>query len=351
MGVGRSMGDRPAEKEDGMVTSRDVARLAGVSQATVSRVMSSATNIAPDTRLKVQAAMDALGYVPHAGAQAMKTRRARVIGVVVKDITNPFYPEVIDELTRELDRAGYRVVLWNAGGGSHHDALTAIRERAVDGVIFTTATGETVELQVALEQKSPIVLINRVVEGFDADQVASDNVTGGALVADYLCAHGRTQVAFISGLPDASTSRDRSRGFLDRMQELGHPVPEELRFQADFSHDLAQHVTGKLLDRADRPGAIFCANDYMAFGALDALRRRGLSAPGDCWVIGYDDVDMASWPSFDLTTVRQPSREMARAGARMLLDRLAAPDLPPQHRSFPCKLIVRGSTDVPAEAP
>lgn len=334
-----------------MVTSRDVARLAGVSQATVSRVMSSSTNIAPETRLKVQAAMDVLGYVPHAGAQAMKTRRTRTVGVVVKDIVNPFYPEVLDELTRELDQAGYRVVLWNAGGGSHHDALTAIRERAVDGVIFMTATEETVELQVALEQRSPIVLINRIVEGFGADQVASDNVAGGAAVADYLDSHGRTRAAYIGGLGEASTSRDRGYGFLRRMQALGHPVPEDLRFDAGFSHDMSQQVTSRLLSRADPPEAIFCANDYMAFGALDALRARGLSAPQDCWVIGYDDVDMASWPSFDLTTVRQPSREMARAGAKMLLDRLGAPDLPPQHRSFPCKLIVRGSTDMPAEGP
>ena len=331
-----------------MVTSRDVARLAGVSQATVSRVLSSATNIAPETRLKVQAAMEALGYVPHAGAQAMKTRRAHTVGVVVKDVTNPFYPEVLDELTRELDGAGYRVVLWNAGGGSHHDALSAIRERAVDGVIFTTATGETVELQVAVEKQSPIVLINRVVEGLDADQVVSDNVAGGAAVADYLHQNGRTRAAYIGGLSGASTSRDRARGFLERMQHLGHPVPEDLRFHADFSHDASQHVTSRLLGRADPPEAVFCANDYMAFGALDALRSRGLSAPGDCWVIGYDDVDMASWPSFDLTTVRQPSREMARAGARMLLERLADPARPAQQRSFPCKLIVRGSTGAAA---
>lgn len=333
-----------------MVTSRDVARLAGVSQATVSRVMSSTGNTAPETREKVVAAMGALGYVPHAGAQAMKTRRARTIGVVVKDLTNPFYPEVLDELTRRLDRAGYRVALWNAGGSSHRDALHAIRERAVDGVIFTTATGDTVELQVALEQQSPIVLINRVVEGSHADQVASDNVAGGAMVADYLSANGRTHVAFIDGTPDASTSQDRSRGFLNRMQQLGRPVPEALRLQADFSHDLAQHATSQLLDQSERPEAIFCANDYMAIGALDALRRRGLSAPQDCWVIGYDDVDMASWPSFDLTTVRQPSREMARTGAQMLLDRLAAPGLPAQHRQFPCELIVRGSTGPPAES-
>lgn len=327
-----------------MVTSRDVARLAGVSQATVSRVLSAAPNTTPETRAKVHAAMEQLGYVPHAGAQAMKTRRTKTLGVVVDDIINPFYPEVLDELTHELDRAGYRVVLWNVGGGSHHDALTAIREHAVDGVIFTTATGESVELQVALEKHSPLVLINRVVEGLDCDQVTSDNVSGGAAVADHLVRHGRTRAAFIGGTWGASTSRDRERGFLDRMRELGHPVPAELRFRADFSHELSAGVTARLLEQEQPPEAVFCANDYMAFGALDALRSAGLSAPEDCWVIGYDDVDMASWPSFDLTTVRQPSREMARVGAKMLLDRIAAPGMPPQRRTFPCRLVVRGST-------
>jgi LacI family transcriptional regulator len=327
-----------------MVTSRDVAQLAGVSQATVSRVMSSPAKLSPATREKVRAAMDALGYVPHAGAQAMKTRRTKTIGVVVADLTNPFYPEILDELTRELDSAGYRVVLWNAGGGSHRDALSAIREHSVDGVIFTTATADSVELQTAIEQESPIVLINRIVEGLDCDQVVSSNVAGGAVVADYLVSHQKTGVAFIGGKDNASTSRDRGAGFLNRMAALGHPVPETMRFRGEFSRDTTYQLVTDLLSHPGRPKAIFCANDYMAFAALDAARRNGLSVPNDCWVIGYDDVDMAAWDSFSLTTVRQPSREMARAGASMLLERIRSPGSPTRRVEFPCELIVRKST-------
>ena len=326
-----------------MVTSRDVARLAGVSQATVSRVMSSPAKLSPATAAKVHAAMEELGYVPHAGAQAMKTRRTRTIGVVVADLTNPFYSEILDELTKELDAAGYRVVLWNAGGGSHQNALTAIREHAVDGVIFTTATEESVELQAAVEKGSPLVLINRVVDRFECDQVTSSNRAGGALVADYLLANNKTRVAFIGGAQNASTSRDRAAGFLERMREASHPVPEELRLHGTFSHDVSAGFMERLLSLPERPQAVFCANDYMAFGALDALRRHGLSAPEDCWIIGYDDVEMAAWDSFSLTTIRQPSREMAREGARLLLDRIESPGQPPQRREFPCELIVRGS--------
>lgn len=326
-----------------MVTSRDVARLAGVSQATVSRVLSSSSKLSPDTAAKVRAAVETLGYVPHAGAQAMKTRRTRTIGVVVDDLINPFYPEILDELTRKLDAAGYRVVIWNAGGDSHVDALAAIRERAVDGVVFTTATEESLELQAAVEQNSPIVLINRIVEGLNCDQVASENAAGGAAVADYLLAHGRTGVALISGTETASTSRDRCAGFLNRMNDHGHPVPAHLQLRGDFSHDRAAQIVDALLQQNPRPTAVFCVNDYMAFGALDALRKNRLSAPDDCWVIGYDDVEMASWESFGLTTVRQPSREMARVGAQLLLDRLQTPDLPVQKVQFPGRLVHRRS--------
>ncbi|MHA7223940.1 LacI family DNA-binding transcriptional regulator [Arthrobacter sp. RHLT1-20] len=327
-----------------MVTSRDVAELAGVSQATVSRVMSSSTKLAPATKARVLAAMKTLGYVPHAGAQAMRTRRTNTIGVVVADLANPFYAEVLDELTRELDLAGFRVVIWNAGGGSHDDALKAIGEHAVDGVIFTTATEDSLELQAAVEKNSPIVLINRVVEGLECDQVTSTNTAGGSAVADYLLANGKTRVAFIGGTENASTSRDRGRGFLGRMAEQGHAVPEHLRFHGGFSHDMSAQIMTGLLNRADRPQAVFCANDHMAFGALDALRANRVLTQ-DCWIIGYDDVEMAAWDSFSLTTVRQPSREMARAGARLLMERIHSPELPPHRVNFNCDLIVRGSTE------
>lgn len=327
-----------------MVTSKDVARLAGVSQATVSRAMTPNSGVAASTRARVLSAIEALNYVPHAGATAMKTRSSNVIGVVVADLTNPFYPELLDELTRTIARDGYRVVVWNATDSSHGDALKAIREHAIDGVVFTTATRESVELKAAVERESPIVLINRSVDGIECDQVVSNNRVGGAMVAEYLVESGRTHAAFIGGDPSARTSLDRGEGFVSRMSALGHPVPDELRFNANFTHDGSFEVTAALLDSPAPPRALFCANDYMAFGAMDAIRARGLSVPHDCWVIGYDDVDMAAWPSFDLTTVRQPSRQMAAAGAALLIKRIKAPDRPAEHIEYPCELIIRGST-------
>lgn len=330
-----------------MVTSRDVARLAGVSQATVSRALAHSPKVTAETLARVQAAMDSLNYVPHAGAQAMKTRHTNVIGVVVAELTNPFYPEVLDELTKELDAAGYRVVIWNAGGGRHHDALKAIRERAVDGVIFTTATEDSAALHAALDMGSPMVFINRVVPDLDCDQVTSDNVSGGAAVADYLIDSGRTRAAFIGGPKNTSTSQDRRRGFLDRMAERGCPLANDRLFQGDFSHDQSFQIMNDLISSQVAVDAVFCANDFMAFGALDAVHSRGLSVADDVWVIGYDDVEISAWASLNLTTVRQPSREMARAGARMLLQRLASPQIATQHVVFPSELVIRASARAP----
>lgn len=274
----------------------------------------------------------------------MKTQRTNTIGMVVSDLSNPFYFQVLDVFTQEVARAGFRVVIWNTARGSQDDALKAIRERAVDGVAFTTATRETAELKAAVERNSPIVLINRSVEGIDCDQVTGSNRTGGALVADYFVAHGKTHVALISGLVSTSTAQERSEGFLLRMEKLGHPVPSSLQLNAHYSHDKCVTVTQALLDMPLPPEAIFCANDFMAFGALDALRANGLSAPVDCWIVGYDDVAPAAWSSLDLTTVHQPTAKMARHGARLLLSRIADPDRVVEHRVFPCRLVVRGST-------
>ncbi len=326
-----------------MATSRDVARLAGVSQATVSRAMSPSSNVAPATRAKVRAAMAELGYVPHAGAQAMKTRRTNAIGVVVADLSNPFYTEMLDGLTQALDGSGQRVVIWNTANSNHTDALSAISESAIDGVIFTTATASSVELAAAVDRGSPIVLINREVDGVDCDKVVCDNLAGAVAVADLLVGHGRTDAAFIGGASDATTARDRARGFLSRMSDLGFPVPEHLTFDGRFSHDVAAQITRKLLVRATRPTAIFCANDYMALGALDTMRDLGIRTE-ECWVVGYDDVDMASWASFNLTTVRQPIRDMTAAGVAMLLERVEEPTLAPRRLSYPSALLVRGST-------
>jgi LacI family transcriptional regulator len=325
-----------------MVTSRDVAAAAGVSQATVSRVLADAATVSETTRARVLAAVEQVGYVPNLTARTMKTGRTGTVGVVVADLTNPFYPQLLEALGRALDAAGRRLSVWVADGPKNSAALQAIRERSVDGVVFTTVVEESAELRSALDRQSPLVLVNRLLPEVACDQVGSDNVAGGALVAQYLLAHGRRRIAFLGGEPSVSTTRDRLTGFRDHLAAAGAPL-------AAAAHGTYTYASGRagalqLLTDAAPPDALFCSNDLLAFGALDAARERGLRVPEDLWVVGYDDVEQAGWGSMSLTTVRQDVDRLAATAAELLLARMDSPGAPPRHVTLEPELRVRGST-------
>ncbi|MBO3676354.1 LacI family DNA-binding transcriptional regulator [Streptomyces sp. NEAU-YJ-81] len=327
-----------------MVTSQDVARLAGVSQATVSRVLQGSARVSPETRERVQTAMKQAGYHPNAAARAMRTRRAGTIGVVVADITNPFYPQLLEAVSDELGRAGQRMTLWNATGPSEASALEAIREGAVDGLLFTTVTQMSKPLEEALQRNEPVVLLHRGLDDIGCDQVTADNVAGGRLAARYLVGAGHERIGFLRGPQSASTALHRERGFREMLGELGHPLAPELVRQGNFSHDTARAAMRELLDRPHPPSAVFCANDLTALGAVDGAISLGVRVPEDVWVVGYDDIAMAAWEAYGLTTVRQPITDMARMAVRMLIERIEDRTLPARRREFPAELVVRRST-------
>ncbi|MFC7340188.1 LacI family DNA-binding transcriptional regulator [Saccharopolyspora griseoalba] len=326
-----------------MVTSRDVARLAGVSQMTVSRVLRDSDKVAAPTREKVLAAMREAGYRPHAAARTMRTRRTATIGVVVADITNPFYPQLLEAVSTALEESGQRMVLWNGPDGT--GALESLDEGTVDGLIFTTATGASPRLAEAVGRGEPVALLHRGLDELDCDQVTTDNVEGGRAVADYLVGTGHRRIGFLAGPEQPTTARHRERGFRERLAELGHPLDEALVAPGGFAHDVARSAMRGLLDRDDPPTAVFCANDLTALGAVDGAVSLGRNVPGNVWVVGYDDIALTAWDSYDLTTVRQPIAEMAHAAVALLLERVEDRELSPRKRVFPSELVVRGSTD------
>lgn len=332
-----------------MVTSRDVARVAGVSQATVSRVLQGSSRVTDHTRARVVQALETTGYTPNVLARALRTQRTGTVGVVVANITNPFYPEILDVLSDHLARAGRRMILWTSGPGEA-SAIEAIRQRLVDGVVFTSVTADSAPLATALAQQAAVVLINRGVDGVACDQVTSDNRRGAAEVARYLVRAGRGGPALIGGPPETSTAREREDSFRAELARLGADLPPDRVRRGDFSHAAGYAAMADLLGAPRPPSAVFCVNDLTALGALDAARAAGMAVPDDLWVVGYDDIDMASWESFDLTTVRQPMAEMVADAVDLLLSRIDDPGRPTRCRRFPSHLIVRGSTaHVPAE--
>ncbi len=334
-----------AARLDNVPTSRDIARIAGVSQTTVSRVLQNRGNVQESTRQRVLKALQDTGYVPNLQARAMRMRRSGLVGVVTGRITNPFYPELLDGLAQALAAVDLRMALWASDEpASSTVAVQAIQGGAVDGLIFTAATPNDPALKQAVSQRLPIVLVNRSISGLHCDQVTSDNVGGGRLVAEYFLAHGHTDVAVVGGNDLISTGRERRKGFVGAFAEHGIEIPAHRQPECDFTHDAARFAGLELLGGESPPTAVFCVNDLVAFGLQDAAHRLGIAMPDGLWVAGYDDIPMASWDRIDLTSVRQPIESLARVAVETVVKRIKNPDEPYEHRRFGAELAVRGST-------
>ncbi|CAD6557728.1 LacI family DNA-binding transcriptional regulator [Paraburkholderia sabiae] len=324
-------------------TSKDVARVAGVSQATVSRVLSNHA-VNPETRERVLKAMEKIGYRPNLAARAMRTSQLGIVGVVVARLSNPLYPELLQHLGSALRAAGQQMVVWHSESGGEEAALNAASQGLVDGVIFAAATAASVRCIVGMARLVPVVLVHRGIESLDVDQIEVDNFDGGRLVAEYFLRAGRQRPAIIAGDRTINTVRSREDGFLAAMQNAGrasHP-----RVRVSFaSYEEGFRVARELVSESSCD-AIFCVNDVIALGCMDGLRSHGLRIPEDVWVVGYDDVAMSRWSSFDLTTIAQPLQKMAELATSTLLGRLAnaTQEAAPAHIVLPSVLVVRGST-------
>lgn len=334
-------------------TGRDVAAAAGVSQSTVSRALAGDPRVATETREKIAREARRLGYQPDGNARHLATRRSWTIGVVVDDLRNPFFTELIDVLHAELLYAGFHTVLLDDREAMGvHELPGRMLGEGLDGVIFVSARIGSRAPGEAARAGLPVVLLNRDVDGGHPalDRVVSDNEVGGALAAEHLVEIGHRRIGLISGPSDTSTARDRERGFCRVLERHGITLDPELRREGAYSHHTGSQWAAELLDHEHPPTAIFCGNDVIAVGALDAARRRGIDIPADLSVVGYDDVEIAGWRTMGLTTVRQPLDHMARSAVRMLLQRARSSEVMPGRRHvFPAGLVQRDSTARPVD--
>ncbi|MDQ2779331.1 MAG: LacI family DNA-binding transcriptional regulator [Pseudomonadota bacterium] len=338
--------DTPAAGINRAVTSNDVARLAGVSQSAVSRAFTPGTAVSERMRVKVFDAARMLGYRPNAIARSLITKRSRMIGVVVSYLENQFYPLVIEGLSKRLREHGYHVLLFCTDSQDADELLPEILPYQIDGLVMASTRLSSAVARRCAEAGIPVVLFNRTVAGGPSSTVAADNAGGGRSVADLLCRAGHTRIAFMAGLEDTSTSREREQGFLQGL--AAHRQRCFARAVGDYRFDTAEQATLSLFGSDARPDAVFVANDHMAIAAMDTLRLlMGLRVPHDVSVVGFDDVPQAAWRSYRLTTVRQPARQMIDATVALVLAQAAGGQTQAVAQVLPTELVLRDSARLP----
>lgn len=327
---------------DGPVTIADVAAAAGVSVATVSKVINDRYGVAEQTSARVREVIEQLGYTSSLVAQSLRSRRSNVIGVIASDI-EPFNAELLKGAARGLRGTGYDLIVFSDCGRYEDQAGWEQRSLArvsalTDGSVLVTPSS------VDVTSSRPLVAVDHNVRSTSLPTVDSDNLSGGATATEYLIGLGHRRIGFLAGRRDLESSRLRQQGYRRALETAGIPFDENLVRVGGYRAESAHTAARELLDRDDRPTAIFAANDNMAAGVLQVAHERGLTVPGDLSVVGFDDADLATILSPALTTVRQPLAELGRTGVNLLTRMLEKQRVEALRVELATRLVVREST-------
>lgn len=330
------------------VTASDVAKAAGVSQPTVSRVLNKSTTVDPVKAERVRAVARELGYLPNLVARSLNKGNSFRIGVVLAHLKNAFFGEALQGLSKALNARGYSVTVYFAGNRSSEvDAIIDdLLADQVDGIVLASISLSNELVTRVRSSGIPCVLLNRGQNNPEASMVTASNFEGGKRATEFLIAAGHARIAHLAGWREALNGLDRQNGFQAAMNAAGlEPVAS---IDCHFRRNVAMDEARTLFAQAQPPDALFVANDHMAFGVLEVLREElGLRVPDDVSVIGYDDAPMAKWKTFDLTTVKQPLAKMIEATTELLLAEIDDPDRVPEKIDLPSELVVRSSAQLP----
>jgi LacI family transcriptional regulator len=327
----------------------DLAQQLQVSTATISRALNRPESVRPATRDRVLAAIAASGYQLNGIARSLRTQRTRTIGLIVSDIRNPFFSTIakaVEDVTRAHQ---YTLLVCNADEDGQHEAaaLRLLIECRISGLIHCSVGTSPSLIQQLQRQSTPIVDLDRRSDVPDVDAVLLDNELGSTLAANHLIKLGHRRIAIVAGPKHLSSGRTRLRGFHRALRRAGVPLPEHFVQYGDFREESGFEATECLFSGAERPTALFVCNGEMMAGALAYLREKRIAIPRNASVVCFDDVRWARYLQPPLTVIAQPTEEMGRAAAELLLARLDAPKpvlFRPITRVFPPVLIVRGST-------
>ncbi|EIX1615531.1 ribose operon transcriptional repressor RbsR [Cronobacter sakazakii] len=325
---------------------KDVARLAGVSTSTVSHVINKDRFVSEAIRLRVEDAIRTLNYAPSALARSLKLNQTRTIGMLITASSNPFFSELVRGVERSCFERGYSLVLCNTDGDEQrmNRNLETLLQKRVDGLLLLCT--ETHQPSPAIMKRYPAIpTVMMDWSPFDggSDVIQDNSLLGGDIATRYLIDKGYTRIACVTGPLDKTPARLRLEGYRTAMQRAGLPVAEGYEVIGDFEFAGGLRAMQSLLALPEPPQAVFMGNDAMAVGAYQALYQAGLRIPQDIALVGYDDIELASYMTPPLTTIHQPKDELGELAIDVLIHRMAQPELQQQRLQLTPELMVRGS--------
>ncbi len=326
-------------------TSRDVAKRAGVSVATVSRVLNESSSVSSDSRRRVLQAIEALDYQPSRAAQQLRARRGRVLGLIISDIQNPFFTSVVRGIEDLAHEHGYSLVLCNSDENAEKERLyvNVMRAEAAAGVILASVSEDSPHVRSLIDQRIPVVAIDRRLKDASIDSVCVDNVEAACEAVSKLIDMGHRRIGLIAVPLHITTGRDRHAGYLRAFRQRRLKVSRDwIRF-GDTRETGGYDCAGELLQLDPPVTALFATNSLMTLGALRRIHEMGLRIPQDISIIGFDDMPWASLLRPALSNVSQPTYELGRTAAQLLLQRLADPQRPAAHVVLKTRLVMRDS--------
>jgi LacI family repressor for deo operon, udp, cdd, tsx, nupC, and nupG len=342
---------RSDKRWQGAARIKEVARLASVSTATVSRALTNPERVSSETRVRVMDAIAKVGYVPNPAARTLRSRKSQMVLVVLPDLGNIFFSQVLRGIEEELFPAGYGMIVGNLDGSPGKEARFAAFAMSgqVDGVLLMNGHLFRQSASPAappLELGIPVVAVCEAIEDADIPQIDADNREASRRMTEYLSGLGHERIGYVCGPPNNVLEKARFAGYRDGLERTGKRFDPAFVWPGDYKLETGARIAGKIAASDARPTAVFCSNDEMAIGLIRGLAAAGIRVPDDISVAGFDDIEFAGMASPPLTTIRQPRRELGRSGAAVLLDLLAGRDATRRIR-LETELIERSSTARP----
>jgi LacI family transcriptional regulator len=331
-----------------MPTIRDVSKLAGVAPITVSRVVNDSGYVSQKTRQRVESAIEELGYVPNMLGPSLRFKQTMTLAVVITDITNPFWTTVTRGIEDVAQANGYSTILCNTDESEEKQEqyLQMLLRRRIDGILMVPASSSPDPIRLIKRQGIPIVVVDRQIPGVDVDIVRADSESGAYQLTQYLLSLGHRQITMLAGPKSTSTAIDRVNGFCRAMNETGLNTCDTQVLWGAFTQESGYSMAKEALERTPRPTALFAANNFIAIGAMWAMREQGFRVPEDLALVAVDDIPPAFTIEPFLTVATQPAREMGHQAARLLLDIIKkGADHQCQQIVLPTELIIRTSSE------